>query len=944
MEISKLQKLPDIICITEHWFKNLAPIPIKDYVCANFYSRDKKRGGGSSIYLRNSPGAPVILFSPCEELTKLAIESAFEISAVIIKKIDQWVPSAPFLIINIYSTPSCDTELFFHKLEELLSIIVKKKAHFLICGDFNINLLDKNCKESSYFLNMLSCHNLEPVFKNTPSRISKDSKTLIDNCISNFPISNAITFDPGLSDHRAQVISIEKKVIAVKSEKNRGYRSWTIVNKFNLRSLLIYCMSILMLCKDNVSLEFNKFNSLLYNAMETCCPIKPNMKDKRSRTFKYNDEILALSEKKKHLYEKYKNTGSKKFKKAWNVANKQCKKLLYTLKRNSNDLKLKNSKNKSKTVWNIIKEETERFQSPLIDIVESDGQIFTDPYDIANSFNKFFTGLASKFNANADIPAAMNLLRDTIPISTSLEFSFKPISLETLSTVIKDLKTNNQDTFGNIPTKLLIENFDVIGDPLLKLVNLCITEGVFPEFMKKGTVTPLFKKGNRKLVTNYRPITIIPTLAKVLEKILYNQLYSYFETNQLFDDHQFGFRKKKCTTQAIQKLVDNIYSAFENKSPIASIHFDLSKAFDTVDHSLLLYKLQHYGLNESSIMLIRSYLSNRFQSVKIETVDGPVFSETLNVNLGVPQGSCLGPLLFIIFINDLPGFLDALTFLFADDTSTTVRGEDVLTQLKTTYNQAHNWFKANGLSLNEDKTQLISYVPSKRVKQPTDLTYGNTFEIDDNTQLNFLESTNFLGVFLDQYLTWESHIDNIIRKLQKSKWAIRNLVKVASLSSALLYYHANVMSHIRYGIAVWGRSSFTKRVSKEHLKIIRIIYNKPYGSDCKEIMSSERLFTVTSLYIYECIKYAVEGEIIKPADLFPTHNYNSRHFFIPNNSTKYKISENSVKFASIQLFNALPLNIRLHFKNSEISKFFSHLKSFLLAESFQDLSEFFTTA
>ena len=120
------------------------------------------------------------------------------------------------------------------------------------------------------------------------------------------------------------------------------------------------------------------------------------------------------------------------------------------------------------------------------------------------------------------------------------------------------------------------------------------------------------------------------------------------------------------------------------------------------------------------------------------------------------------------------------------------------------------------------------------------------------------------------------------------------------------------------------------------------MYNKPYGSDCKELMSSERLFTVTSLYIFECIKYAIEGEIIKPTDLTPTHNYNSRHFFIPNNSVKYKISENSVKFASIQMFNALPLNIRRHFKNSEISQFFSLLKSFLLTESFEDLTDFVT--
>lgn len=404
---------------------------------------------------------------------------------------------------------------------------------------------------------------------------------------------------------------------------------------------------------------------------------------------------------------------------------------------------------------------------------------------------------------------------------------------------------------------------------------------------------------------------------------------------------QWWLNTREVNSRSRSKLLDNVFSAFENKVPAVSVHFDLKKAFDTIDHNLLLKKLEFYGLNDLSINLMRSYLSNRSQIVKIDTESGPIFSESRTIKLGVPQGSILGPLLFIIFVNDLPEFLDAPTYLFADDTSTVVWGDEAINHLKRVYQRANSWFLANGLSLNESKTQLVSYTPSVRVKAPNGLCPGEAVQVDDKIQLNFQEDIGFLGVRIDYCLTWKFHIEKLVGNLQRSKWAVRNLVKIASLESALMFYHANIMSHIRYGIILWGGSNNAKLVSREHLKILRLLFNKPYGSECKELLVYHKLFSVTSLYIFECLKYSIENCYIEPRDLLPSHSYNIRHLSISNPITCYKISESNVKFTSIKMFNSLPPNVKAPFKDSNFTLFFASLKKFLLDNPFNDLNEFF---
>lgn len=208
LEISKLNCLPDLLCITEHWFKNEKAIPIQDYSCTSFFSRKTQKGGGASIYVRKeATGAPCILFTECNSINSLGVESVFEVCAIKVQKAYHCILTIPLIIVSIYSNPSSNKDVFFRKFEELLDMLRSMKCRFFLCGDFNVDTLDKNNIESIYFLNLLSSTSLAPIFDIVPSRVTKSSKTLIDNCIANFPVEKSCTFDPGLSDHRAQIVN-----------------------------------------------------------------------------------------------------------------------------------------------------------------------------------------------------------------------------------------------------------------------------------------------------------------------------------------------------------------------------------------------------------------------------------------------------------------------------------------------------------------------------------------------------------------------------------------------------------------------------------------------------------------------------------------------------------------------------------------------------------------
>ena len=433
-----------------------------------------------------------------------------------------------------------------------------------------------------------------------------------------------------------------------------------------------------------------------------------------------------------------------------------------------------------------------------------DNKLNTDPVDIANCFNDYFSTIGSKLAKN--IFPSKNDHMHYLKTSNLMSIFLKPASEIEIINLVSTLHNSKASGPFSIPTDVFKLTKHILASPMTDIINLSFITGIHPNNLKIAKVVPIFKnKGSNLQCNNFRPISLLSNINKIYEKLMYTRLYNFLDIHNCIYNLQFGFREKHSTNHALFSITEKIREALDKNNFACGIFIDLQKAFDTVNHNILLQKLNHYGIRGVANSWLKSYLSDRKQYVSINGFE----SNTQNINVGVPQGSVLGPLLFLIYINDLNVAINySIVHHFADDTNLLIIGKS-LKSIKKRANidlkLLYNWLKANKISLNSNKTEAILFRhPNKTMN------YDLNLKIDGK-KIHLTNRVKYLGVYLDPHLNWKPHINELSSKLSRAIGMLSKIRHYVSYNTLISIYYAIFSSHMMYGCQIWGQNGNANR-------------------------------------------------------------------------------------------------------------------------------------
>ena len=544
-------------------------------------------------------------------------------------------------------------------------------------------------------------------------------------------------------------------------------------------------------------------------------------------------------------------------------------------------------------------------------IIEPDR--ISHPVDIANCLNTHFSSVGESMAEKIKTLDSDKDPIDYISCNVKHPANLSLTNEKEISDLVKSLKNKKACGYDLISNRILKETRKTIVPFITSLFNKCLSSGIFPESFKIAQVVPLFKGGDKENPTSYRPISLLPALGKLLEKLVSVRTLNFFNENDILSKHQFGFRKSFSTEFAILDIYEKLLCNLDKNVNSCAFFLDLAKAFDSVDHSILLRKLSRYGIDGAFFNFFKSYLENRSQFVKLDNVK----SSILSIKYGVPQGSILGPLLFLIFINDLPNATNFFIKLFADDTFLCAQNADfqsLETEVNIEIHKVFQWLISNKLTLNIAKSKFMIISNSKSKPE--------RFQISLNdSQLEECDKYKYLGVIIDKNLSWKPHVEYISGKISKACGALAKLRHCIGTNVLVEIYHALIHSYVRYGILTWGAATETTLKPLQTLlnKALRIITFAPFGRvDVEPLYKELFILDVGDTFILETCKFMYRfKKNLLPTDIAiyfthplsskPKSSYNLRPRKTPSRiETRLRSSENSIHIRGELIWDYVP--------------------------------------
>ena len=806
------------------------------------------------------------------------------------------------LLVSGYRPPNTNVRKFLKEYKELIQQLRNQKNHEIILGiDHNLDLLKSHQHQQTHdFIELNLKKNLLPTISK-PTRVTTKSATLIDNMFVSTNLQQnlepLIILDD-ISDHMPCMITLFNQKKCRKEGRIVKSRSLTEKSieliKCDLRRNWEHELE-----GKNVDESFKLFHTIL---METIDKYAPEVEKRISAKKLIRDPwitkgLIISMNKQRKLYQNMLVEKSDQSKQKYTTYRNKLKGLLRASKRKYLHDKCFEYKQNSKKLWEltnrIIGKENNKMHS--IDSIRCSGILRSDPYNITTTFNDFFSTIGENYASkhHCTQKESNDLLQNIVQNTHSL--FLEPCTIEEVKRVIMNLPQKTSSGYDNISNILLKKLSASLLSPLNIIFNKSLSEGKFPETMKKADIVPLYKSKDEHECTNYRPISLLPTLSKLLEKIMYKRTYSFLEnTGQLYNS-QYGFREGHSCENAVSELLAEIIKGKQEGFHTVSMFLDLSKAFDTLEHKVLLNKLEKYGIRGIANEWYRDYLTNRKVRTKcnVASTGKMEYSDFKDINYGTPQGSCLGPLIFIIFTNDIHKEIQhCKSLLFADDTTIykSHRNLQYLTWcIEDDMRRIISWFRINKLTLNLDKTVCILFQKQGHDKKIEiamgDLTITNTKE------------TKFLGMWIDEQLKWNTHIQKLILKLTRNMNLLRFNQHMMPTHTKKLVYHSHIASHIQYGLILWGNNATEEQMNKlQKIQNKCMKYILPYRKQQGELNSTLEILKIKDMlqlanwkFGYKLKHHQLPPKITticqedsKKLSLLPTHHYNTRTKNIPN--------------------------------------------------------------